>query len=244
MAVVPIVDSKDRNYAIISAVVLLSLIFIYLFLMTFQMADPEPQAYVMKTETTIDEIVLENLKIEAGGSGGGTPSDAPVGEPKPQTQKVLTKPKNPKTKSNSGESNQTTTPNSMNSPNSAKPSNNPFGTGGTDGKGGIGSGGPFGDDKGTGVKGSGGPGKGEGRIRLNDPQVEDIKPERNETVYLKLSVNSDGNVVSAISTSKTTTTDQRIINQVIAAVKSSVKYSKDPGSELVTMFLTVKVDAK
>jgi hypothetical protein len=56
-------------------------------------------------------------------------------------------------------------------------------------------------------------------------------------------VNEDGQVISATSTSKTTTTDQRIINQVISAVKSQVKYNKDPGAGLVSMFLTVKVNA-
>jgi hypothetical protein len=62
-------------------------------------------------------------------------------------------------------------------------------------------------------------------------------------VHLKLTVNEDGQVISASSTSKTTTTDQRIINQVISAVKSQVKYNKDPGAGLVSMFLTVKVNA-
>lgn len=207
------------------------------------MADPPPQVYVMKTSTPFTELELKNLKVETGGSGGGTPSDAPIDEPTPVTQQVLTKPKNPKTQTTTGKANNTTTSNSQNTSTSTQQSTNPFGTGGSDGKGGSGSGGPFGDDKGTGGSGPGGPGSGEGRIRLNDPQVEHITTNVNVTIYLKITINADGNVVSAISTSKTTTTDQRIINQVIAAVKSQVKYNKDPGASLATTFLTVKVNA-
>lgn len=243
MAALPIVDSKDRNYGIISAIILLLLIFLYLFLKTFEMADPPPRDFVMKMETVIDELELKNLKVETGGSGGGTPSDAPVTDPTPVTQQVLTKPKNPKTQTTTGKANNTTTENSQNPSTSTQQSTNPFGSGGSDGKDGAGSGGPFGDDKGTGGSGPGGPGSGEGRIRLNDPHVEHISTNVNVTIYLKVTINAEGNVVSAISTSKTTTTDQRIINQVIAAVKSQVKYNKDPGAGLATTFLTVKVNA-
>lgn len=242
MATIPVVNSKDRNYGIISAIVLLILIFIYLFLKTFQMADPPPRDFIMKAETVIDELVLENLKVE-GGSGGGTPSDDKVAEPTPQTQQVITKPKNPKTQTTTGQSSHTTTPNSQNTSTTTQQSNDPFGSGGKDGKDGGGSGGPFGNDAGAGGTGPGGPGNGEGRIRLNDPEVDHIATNVNVTIYLKLTINADGNVVSAISTSKTTTTDQRIINQVIAAVKNQVKYNKDSGAGLSTTFLTVKVNA-
>jgi hypothetical protein len=58
-----------------------------------------------------------------------------------------------------------------------------------------------------------------------------------------MTINEAGEVVSANNlASKTTTTDQRIINQVISAVKNQVKYSKDPGAGLVSVFLTVKVN--
>jgi hypothetical protein len=244
MKALPVVDSKDRNYAVISTVVLLLLLFLYLVLNTFQMADPPPRPFVMKTETVIDEIVLDNLKVESGNSGGGSPSDAPVAPPQDQTQQVLTQTSNPKSQTTTGKSNQTTENNAQSTPTSAKKSNNPFGTGGADGKDGIGAGGPFGNDQG--VKGDGkdkGNGDGSGRIRLNDPNVEDIRTNTNVIVYLKLTINAEGIVVAAMSTSKTTTTDQRIINQVIAAVKAQVKYNKDPGSSLVTTFLTVKVNA-
>jgi hypothetical protein len=222
--------------------VLLFLIIIYLFLKTFEMADPPPVAFVMKTETVIDQLVLENLRVESGGMGGGTPSDDPVADPTPQTQQVITKAKNPKTKTNTGKSSHTTTPNSQNSASTPQQSNNPFG-GGNDGKEGGGSGGPFGADKGNTGPGPGGQGSGANRSRLNDPSVDHISTDVTVTIYLKLTINEDGNVVSAVNTSKTTTTDQRIINQVITAVKSQVKYNKDAGAGLATTYWTINVSA-
>jgi hypothetical protein len=74
--------------------------------------------------------------------------------------------------------------------------------------------------------------------------IDHIESDRDEIIYLKLTVDANGNVVSAISTSKTTTTDARIINQVKAAVISQVKFSKSPGSGPVQLFYTVKIDGK
>ena len=152
----------------------------------------------------------------------------------------VTKDFNGSTKLFSGQSNNNT---SNNTSSTSQKSDNPFGTGGDGGGQGSGSGRKYGNDQCTGGSGPGGNGNGHGRIRLNDPKVDQIKTNVNVFIYLKLTVNAEGNVVSAYSTSKTTTTDQRIINQVMAAVKSQVKYNKDPGSGLVTVFLTVRINA-
>jgi len=119
-----------------------------------------------------------------------------------------------------------------------KPSNNTlFGSGGS------GTNGGFGNDASSGGIGSGG--NGAGRVRLNDPNIENIETNVNCTVYLKLTINENGEVVSASNiSSKTTTTDQRLINQVISVVKREVKYNKEKGTGLVTVFLTVKLNAK
>lgn len=241
MATIPVVDSKDRNYGIISAIVLLLLIMLYLFLKTFEMADPPPVPYVMQTTTEIDQLVLENLKVETGGMGGGTPSDDPIDDPKPQTQEIITK-TNSKTKTNTGKSNKTTDPNSQNSASTTHKSDNPFEQGGNNGQNG-GSGGPFGNDQGNTGPGPGGHGSGADRKRMNEPDVGHIKTNVTVIIYLKITINEDGDVISAVNTAKTTTTDQRIINQVIAAVKSQLKYNKDPGSGLVTTTLQFKVSA-
>jgi len=139
-------------------------------------------------------------------------------------------------------------PKPKNTSTTTKESNNPFGSGGNNGTQGSGTS-PFGNDSGPGGSGTGGigPGRpvsGEGRTRLNDPSFDHIVTDNDVTIYLKLTINADGVVVSANSTSKTTTTDQRIINQVIAAVKNQVKYNKAPGTGLVTQFLLVKINAR
>jgi uncharacterized protein (TIGR02145 family) len=97
---------------------------------------------------------------------------------------------------------------------------NPFGTGGDGGGKGSGSGTGFGNGGGSSIgPGSGGNGSSEGRRRLNNPSVDHIKTAVNVTIYLKMTINEAGEVVKATNlASKTTTTDQRIINQVISAV--------------------------
>ncbi len=242
MAALPVVDIRDKRIGIASALFVVALVILYLFLKTFQMADPPPKDFIMKAETVIEEVVLKNLKVETGGAGGGEPSDDKIAPPTPQTQQILTKPTNPKTQTNTGKGSHTNSPNSQNTPTTTTQSNNPFATGGNSNNTGGGTG-PFGQDAGSSGTGPGGSGNGDGRTRLNDPHVEHIETNVNVTIYLKLTVNADGNVVSAVSTSKTTTTDQRIINQVIAAVKSQVKYNKDPGAGLVSVFLTVRINA-
>lgn len=120
--------------------------------------------------------------------------------------------------------------------------NNPFGSGGSSTNGGFGTG--KGTENGM-NEGSGiGSGKTE-RKRLNDPNIDQIQTVENVVVHLKLTINENGEVVSASNiSSKTTTTDQRLINQVISVVKREVKYNKEMGTGLVTVFLTVKLNAK
>lgn len=246
MATLPVVNELDKRKGIIAAFVVMTLLFLYLYFTEILMADPPPRDIPVKTETTIDEIELKNLVVETGGQGGGEPSNDPVvKEPQPQTQQVLTKPKNPKTQTNTGQSTNNTAPNSSNTSSTTQASNNPFSDGGSGGGKGGGTGGKFGDDAGTGGEGPGGNGNGNGRVRQNNVSLDHIETNVDVTIYLKLTINENGDVVSAKSiTSKTTTTDQRIINQVIAAVKSQVKYNKDPGSGLVSVYYTALINAQ
>jgi hypothetical protein len=111
---------------------------------------------------------------------------------------------------------------------------NPFGSGGS----GNGSGMTYGSNgSGTGS----GPGAG-GRTRLNNVSINHIECEQDATIYFKLTIDENGDVLSASVTSKTTTTDQQLINQVKAAVIQQVKFSKSPGAEPTIMFYTVKID--
>jgi hypothetical protein len=238
-------ELKDRKVAIATSTLSILIFILITFFTTFFINPPLPaDVPPLKSDEVIEEFMIDNVKLqqESGGSGGGTPSNDKVDVPKPQSEKYLTQ-QTSDTKLFSGQSNNNTANNSNNTSSTTQKSDNPFGTGGDGGGQGSGSGGKFGNDQGTGGAGPGGNGNGEGRIRLNDPKVDQIKTNVNVIIYLKLTVNAEGNVVSAVSTSKTTTTDQRIINQVIAAVKSQVKYNKDAGSGLVTVFTTVRINA-
>lgn len=244
-AVRRISEKRDERIGWIVAGISLTLLLIFLILKTFEMADPPPVDFVMEAQTEIPiEIDLKNLKVETGNAGSGSPSDDPVDQPKPQQQEVLASTKASDTKVQSGKSNKTnSTTKSNNTATTTTQSNNPFGSGGNNGNAGSGPS-PFGNDTGTGGIGPGGSGGGEGRVRLNDPSFDHISTDVDVTIYLKLTVNEDGVVVSAKSTPKTTTTDQRLINKVINSVMNQVKYSKYPGAGLVTQEFTVKLNAR
>lgn len=120
-------------------------------------------------------------------------------------------------------------------PTSGNEESNPFGSGGNN----------FGSDAGKEafVSGSGGSGNGpsaNNRTRLNDVQLSGLENVSDEVIYLKLTVNAEGSVVSAQNiSSKTTTTDQVLINKLILAVKNQVRYNKEPGAPLCSMYYTV-----
>jgi hypothetical protein len=243
MATIPVFEKRDQQIGIIASAIFLTLLFIILVMFTYQVADPAPRPFVQPAATSLENLEIENLKVEVGGSSAGSPSDAPVEQPQIQTEKVLTKKENPKTKSPTGESSNSNSPNSKAEASSQQQSTNPFGTGGsaTSGQGTS----KFGsDNNGAAGTGPGGVGDGKGRIRLNDPVVDDIISDANHRINLRLTVNSEGNVVAIKNiASETTTNDQRIINQVIAAVKNQVKYNKKNDAGLEIVFLTVNLNA-
>jgi hypothetical protein len=243
MATLPISEKRDIQIGIVSAVVTLLLIFLMLLLLGFEVADPKPEPPKVEATSEIEEIVLENLKVDVGGGSEGAPSDDPVKEPTSQTEEVIASIKTSPKTTNSGKSNKTNSPKSTGEPTSTQQSNNPFGGGGS-GNEGTGSG-KFGNDAGGGSgDGPGGLGDGSGRTRLNDPRVDDIASDQNHTINLLVKINASGNIVSISNiAAKTTCTDQRILNKVMAAVKSQVKYSKKPDSGLELVYITVNLNA-
>lgn len=242
MATLPVVNSKDKNAGIVVSVIAIALLLLYLLLYHFQLADPPPTNPPLKAEVDFKEIVLEELKIEAGGAGGGEPSDDQVAPPTPQVTNVITD-KNPNVKVTTGKSNKTNTKQPTdNTATTTQQSNDPFNKGGSQGGAGGGDGGVFGKDSGKEGQGGSGTGSGKGRIRYNEINVDDIYTSSTVTVNLKLTINAEGQVVSAQSVSAgTTTTDQRIINQVIAAAKAQLRYNKQPGAVLQSVYYTVEI---
>jgi hypothetical protein len=248
MATIPIVNTVDKRIGIISAIALLLITFIVLWFLTYEMPDPLPEDPVVPAVAMIKEIELKELKVvESGGSGGGgTPNKADDPVTKPQTQQSITqntKPR-PTQTTTGGQANSTNAQNSQNQSSGGQP-DNPFGPGGSGGGDGGGNGTGVGTHDGSSGTGTGpGVGSGKGRTRLNNVDVNNISIETDASIYYKLTVDAEGNVVSYSNLkSKTTTTNQTLINKIGVAIKKQVKYSKAPGSPLVYQFYTIHVKA-
>lgn len=244
MATIPIVDTIDKRRGMISSVVVMVLLLIYLLLYTFEQADPPPQDIPVSLAEPMDITEIKNVTI-AGGAGGGNPSDDPISDPRPQTENILTSNKPSKNQSNTGNANSTNSPNSNNNSSNSQQSDNPFADGGNGGGGGGGKGGTFGPNNGPGTEGDGGGGSGKGRVRLNHVNIDDLHYNSDEKIYLKLVIDAAGNVVQVVNlVSQTTTTDQILINKIKAAVKKQVKFNKEEGAPLASVYYTVKIDAQ
>lgn len=242
-------DSDKRNGAITSAVIVIGVILL-LKLIHYTIADPPAKDIPLVATTEITEIELEKLVVESGGSKGseGTPSDDPVDpKPKPQTERVITKTES-KTEVKTGKSTKTNATNSDNTPTTIQAAPNPFGTGGgsTQGQGS----GVFGKDEGAyrgGGAGTGGGGEGDSsgeRIRLNNINTEGLEFNQTCTIVLKLTINAEGKVIrTEVISGRTTTTDQRIINQIAELVKSQIRYNKKPGAAIEKIALTLNIKA-
>lgn len=243
MARIPIADKFDNRKGAIAAFIGLAILVVYLGLISFQIADPAPQPVLVEVDTVIPEIILKNLRVE-GGSGSGSPSDDPIKPPKPKTEQVITKPDS-EVEVNTGEANTTNSPNSSETNSTTEQSTDPFATGGSGNGETAGSGDTFGGDSGTGVNGNGGGGSGKGRIRLIDPNISGINSNIKATIYLKLTIDAQGNVIAAYNIkAKTTTTNQILINRVIHETKKQTKYNPDPGSPLAKVYMTIEVKAQ
>ena len=239
-----VADPKDVKAGLVSAVASIILLMILLFLITYQIADPPAQDVVVRAEAVIDEILLKDLKLESGSIGGGSPSNDRVDKPKEQIQEIITG-KSKRSSDKSGKSNTTNGNDANNEASTTVQSQDPFGSGGSGGKNGAGNGpfsGPGNSDDGDGGLGKG---NGESRLRISNANLPQYDIDYESNIHLQLTVNANGEVVAAKSIkSKTTCSDQRIINQVINEVMRQVKYKKENGAGLVYTFYTVKILAK
>lgn len=244
MASIPVVNTIDKRRGIITSIIVMILIVVYLMLIKFEMADPPPVDIDVKLAEPLDVTEIKNLTIE-GGAGGGTPSDDPVTDPKPQTENILASTNPQETQTNTGQGNTTNDPNSQNDPSNSQQSDNPFADGGNGGGTGGGSGDTFGGDSGEGTDGNGGNGSGEGRVRLNNVNITNLQYNSDEKIYLKLIIDAQGNVVQVVNLKgKTTTSDQILINKVKVAVQKQVKYNKQQGAPLAAVYYTVGINAQ
>ena len=249
---------KDRKVALIYSIGSVILFILITIFMRFSIKPPLPvDLPPLKSDEVIEmfEVDRTNVKItdEAGSEGqqGGDPSDAPLSDPQPQSEQILTQNTASETQAFSGNSNNNNTENnSTNTSTSTSPSKNPFGTGGSGGGNGGGRGGSgFGKDNGTGT-GEGGAGSGSGkteraaRTRLTSADAI-LDSDQSGVVYIQVTINAEGDVIKAISLNgETTITNQRIIKQVIDNVKKQVKYNKMPGTAPQSQRLRIDVKAQ
>ena len=239
-----VADPKDVKAGLVSAVVSIVVLMMLLFIITYQIADPPAQDVVVTAEAVIDEILLKDLKLESGSIGGGSSSNDRVDKPKEQIQEIITG-KSKRSSDKTGKSNKTNGNDANNEATTTVQSQDPFGSGGSGGKNGAGNG-PF-SGPGNSDDGEGGLGKGDGqsRLRISNASLPLYDIDFDSNIHLQLTVNANGEVVAAkCIKSKTTCTDQRIINQVVNEVMRQVKYKKENGAGLVYTFYTVKILAK
>ncbi len=251
-------ELNDKKIGVLASVATLLIVFLLLYISTIDNSKTKTHTITLVTDIPLEPLqefkeVTPVTEQGGGGGGGGTPSNDKVDPtPKPQTDHVVTsKSSDAVAMKDNGKSNKTTAENSQNTATSTKKSTNFFtadggngsGTGGGVGKGkGIGFGPDTGDGKGPGNgPGSGGNGSGAKRIRLNDPNVDNIESDSYQLISLRVKIDENGNVISAVSTSRTTTTSQAIINKVIAATISQTKYNKKPGAGIEEAFIKLQL---
>jgi hypothetical protein len=231
-------ENKERKIAILASAIFISILlitscFIRLFIHIPLPVDLPP----LRSDEVIEEFIIDKEDIEiaqtGGSSGGGTENNAPVNPVKTTNPSV-----------SEGKGFSDTTKNGNNS------ALNPFGTGGTGGGNGTGGGklGGPGDRPGDGDPGGGGgggdptPGN---RITKDVLNQEGIVTDVDITINLKLIINSSGKVVSATNiASKTTTTNNRIINKVISEVMKQIKYDEKKNADLEYVYITCKIRAQ
>lgn len=240
---------NDRRNAVITSALTLTFIFLLLIFITIDRNNPPIQMMEIAPEIPLDILYESPKRIgNNGGGGGGTPTNDEVNPtPQPQTNSMLTNTHGEEAIESKGKSNKTTAKDSKNTATSTKKSDNPFAA---DGGNGSGDGGGVGSGHGTGIGRDNGPGSGSGevgtpdRIRIKDPNVENIESDANHIIYLKVKIDANGNVTSAFSTVKSTTTNPKIINKVVAATIAQAKYNKKSGARIEDGFITVKIRAK
>ena len=249
-------EHNDKRNAGITSLV--SLIVIYLLLQFTYLYHNDPPLEKAKPQKPIPveqfiEAPIINNNGGGGGGGGGTPTSDPVDPtPKAQTENVVTNSHGKVSVNNGGNANHTTAKNSTNEATSTKKSNNPFGDGGNGpgegggvGKGkGLGFGPDSGDGKGPGNGPNEGGGSGKDRVRIKNPNIDNIASDANHSFTFILRIDAEGNVLSAQNTSNTTTTDQSLIDQVKSITIRQAKYKKKPGAGVEQAYITLKLFAR
>lgn len=235
---VPIVRTADRRMGIIGAIVFLLITLFLLFFFTF--TEPDPPKVTVPVPVILGEKGITDFEVNNAGGGAPSENTNPVPEPEESPKEQPTQEEeSPVTVPDGSENSE-----SDNAAEEESSAPNPFSGNGSEGSGDSGSGGGFGSDDGPG-SGSGDPGRGaEGeRVRLANIHSQPKTPNDERTkIAFKLTVDAQGKVLRAdVIRSATTTSNQRLIDEVIGLVKKEVKYKKKPGARNEIVYYTVTV---
>lgn len=240
-------EAKGKKIAYVCSSTLLLILLLAAYFTTFYIQNAVPaDVPPIKSDEVVEVFEIDNVEVqqEGGSAGGGTATNDRIAPPAEQSEKFVTQ-SHSDTKVFSGNSNNQNGHNATNASSTTSQGNNPFGSGGSGGGTGSGHGKFGGAGNGEGDGEGNGTGSGKTRIRVNDVSLPSYDIEFDSDIHLKLTINANGDVVSATCIrSKTRCTDQRIINQVISEVMKQVKYKKEPGAGMVFAFYTVQINAR
>lgn len=238
-AKVEIVDEKDRNRGLITAVVFGAVMLILLLFLSVSEPDPPLRDIPVFIEFT-PEMFIEP---SSSGSDGGAPdsgSDRPDPTPPDAGDPVVTTNTPKPVRHNSGQGGSTVVTN----PNPPQQQPDPtftFGGGGSGGSGGGSTGPGFG--QGTGDPGPGGTGTGNTAPRkiVQNPCTPERTTDEGE-VYLSITIDETGRVVRADNIpSKSTTSSVSSINAARDAVMRCMRYEARPGAANMKTEVVIRV---
>jgi len=240
MSQVPIVHKADNRRGIIAAVISLLVALFLLFFIKWH--EPDPPKVTVPIPLTMAEDGIDDFEIYNAGGGEPAANESVSETIQPTPEKVDTQEESPVetiTGNNESNSSSTTTSEQTEAP------SNPFSGSGSGGNGTSGNGPGFGNDTGPGT-GSGEPGTGgQGdRVRVSNltSKPKTINNVRS-TIAFKLTVDEFGKVIGvSVVRANTTTTNQRLIDEVIELVKKEVKYAQKRGSRPEVAYYTVTVE--
>ncbi len=82
------------------------------------------------------------------------------------------------------------------------------------------------------------------RIRLNDVNVNDIEFNESATIYYKLTIDHNGNVIAfIINKVKSSAENEELMNEVGRAIQKQVKYNKVTNTKLAYLYYVVHLKA-
>ncbi len=240
MSQVPVVHKEDHKRAIIASVI--AFLFTLFLLFFIKWHEPDPPKVTVPIPLAMMEDGIDDFDIYNAGGGEAAPTETETTTPEPTPQEVATQEESPvETVVGSNESDASSQTTSQ----QTEAQSSPFSGSGSGGSGSSGSGTGFGPDSGPGI-GTGEPGSGGSGERVRLTNIKSKPRTVNNTrsnIAFKLTVDEFGSVIGvSVIRANTTTTNQRLIDEVIDLVKKEVQYVKKPGARPEVTYYTITVE--